>query len=68
MDYIEQEASLNQIALSSQVLCLCSGLSLIGVIPSFYNLGDYEEEVRSTGSWGTLCSLARWGHLALNQI
>ena len=54
MDYIEQEVSLNQIAMSSEVFCLWNGLSLIGVIPYFYKLGDYEEKVRHTGSWGTL--------------
>lgn len=54
MDYIEQEVSLNQIAMSSEVFCLWNGLSLIGVIPSFYKLGDYKEEVRHVLEAGEL--------------
>lgn len=50
MDYIEQEVSLNQITVSSEVFCL----SLIGVIPSFYKLGEYEEEVRHVLEAGEL--------------
>ena len=65
MDYTEQEVSLNQIAMSSELFCLWNGLSLTGVVPSFYKLGDYEEEVKCTGSWGTLFVALHIGDILL---
>lgn len=38
--------SRSQLKSHSCVFCLCNGLSSIGVIPFFYKLGDYEQEVR----------------------
>lgn len=40
-------------------------MSLIGVIPSLYKLGDYKEEVRCTGSYGTLFVALHAGSILL---